>query len=52
MEARFIDDALKFATRELKECGYEEDDLQDIKDAREILKKLKEITIEEYLGEK
>lgn len=50
-EALVIDQALKEAYKLLVDCGYDDDDLQDIKDARVILKGLKETSIEKYLGE-
>lgn len=49
-EAIAIDEALKFALKELKDCGYEPEDLEEIKEARTILKGLKEKSIEEVLG--
>ena len=49
-EAQVIDRALKEAYKLLVELGIDDEDLQDLKDARTILKGLKEKTIEEYLA--
>ena len=49
-EAMVIDRALKDAYKNLIDFGAEDSDLEDLKDARAILKKLKETTIEEVLG--
>lgn len=49
-EAMVIDEALKDAYKDLIELGCEDDDLENLKEARKILKGLKEKTIEEVLG--
>lgn len=51
MEARVIDLALKEAYHDLIDLGLDESELDNIKEAREILRGLKEKTIEEVLGE-
>lgn len=50
LEASLIDAALKDAYKNLLDYDVDEADLEDIKEARKILKGLKEKTIEEVLG--
>lgn len=50
LEASLIDAALKDAYKNLLDFDVDEADLEDIKEARKILKGLKEKTIEEVLG--
>lgn len=49
LEAIFIDEALKDAYKNLIDLGVEPEDLDDIKEARKILKNLKQEEIENIL---
>ncbi|MGI0012207.1 MAG: hypothetical protein ACREBU_02005 [Nitrososphaera sp.] len=49
LEASLIDDALKDAYNNLIDLGVEPEDLQDIKEARHILKNLKQKNIEDVI---
>ncbi len=51
LETRIIDSALRQAYKDLIELGMDESELEDLIEAKKILKGLKQKTIEEFLGE-